>query len=174
MNPRKRQAILVGVMLAMLSVGAVWNLNWMLEQRQDARRAAGDLVACEVLAEQMGQLRSKPAVASAKDMGVRELGSKIDAASARARLGRTALRGVDPRSARPVGDTPYLQKPTTLDLQQVTLPQLTSFLYHLTNEPGLVVRDLRLRSPRRRAEGKDWNAEATLTYLIYSPERAKE
>jgi hypothetical protein len=73
-----------------------------------------------------------------------------------------------------VGDTPYLQKPTTLELQGVSLTQLASFLYHLTSEPGLVVRDLRIRSPRRDDVGSQWNAEATLTYLIYSPQRAEE
>ncbi|MFP4139700.1 MAG: hypothetical protein ACOCZU_06160 [Planctomycetota bacterium] len=174
MSPRKRQRILVGIMLAMLAVAALWSLSYLFEQRADAERAAGELSACRVLARRMTALRDKPAVASAKDVGVRELGTRIDAASAKARLGRQALRSVDPGSPRAMDDTPYLLKPTTLELQGVTLPQLTSFLYHLTSEPGLVVRDLRIRNPRRDSEGADWNAEATLTWLIYSPQRAKE
>jgi hypothetical protein len=174
MNPRKRQAILVGVMMAMLAIAAVWSLGRMFEQRRSARRAATDLAAVTAMAQRMKGLRDQPAVASAQDMGVRELGTRIDEASGKAGLPRNALRSVDPRSARPVGDTPYLQKPTTLELQGVSLTQLASFLYHLTSEPGLVVRDLRIRSPRRDDVGSQWNAEATLTYLIYSPQRAEE
>lgn len=174
MSPARRERILVVVMLAMLAMAAAWSFTAMLGHRADAERAAGELVACEKLARRMDALRDKPAVASGTDVGVRELGTRIDVASGKAKLGREALRSVEPRSARPMGETPYLLKPTQLNLEGVTLPQLASFLYHLTSEPGLVVRDLRIRAPRGDAEGNGWNADATLTWLIYSPQRAKE
>jgi len=49
-------------------------------------------------------------------MGIKELGQRIEAAGRRAEFGGDALEGVYPQSARRVGDSPYLQKPTTLAL----------------------------------------------------------
>ncbi len=169
MSPQKRQAVLVGVMLAMLAIAAAWSTTEMLAARELARRSAADLAACERIAADIRRLRQGPKVASAEAMGVQELGKRIEAASRTAGLSTSALVGVYPQGPRRVGDTPYLRKPTSLSFRNVPLPQLASFLYHLSDGSGLNVRDLRLRTPRGEGGGDLWDAEATLTYLIYSP-----
>ena len=141
----------------------------MVQQRASARRAAADLAECEALVARITALRDKPAVASAEALDVRALGQRIEAASQEANLAESALQGVSPQTARRLKDSPYLRKPTTIVLNRVSLPQLTTFLYRLTRGSNLRVRSLRLSAPRGDVDSGAWNAEVTLTYLIYEP-----
>lgn len=167
----KRQVMLVGVMLAMLTVATAWSVQVMLADRAAANGAAADLAECRQLATSIEALRHKPRIAAAEDIGAVMLGQRITTASQQAQLPQQALDGIFPQSARRMGNSPYAQKPTTLVLRDVTLAQLVKFLYHLTEgESGLTVRDLRLRAPRGETAGAEqWDAEATITCLIYQP-----
>jgi len=60
----------------------------------------------------------------------------------------------------------------TTQVEPGTLGQLAAFLFHLTDGSGLSVRDLRLSIPRAADASSLWDAEATLTYLIYAPSTA--
>jgi len=171
MNPEKRRAVLVGVMTSMLLVAAIWNVNWMMTQRRNAVYAARDLATCKELQEHIELLRDKPAVASTKALASQELGQLIAAAAKQAALPNGPPRDVFPQAARAANDSPYMIKPTSLTLRGVSLMQLADFLYHLTGDSGLNVRDIRLRSPRGRKAGGVWNAETTITYLIYKPRK---
>ncbi len=165
----KRIIFYLVALAAVLLVVAGLNVEWMLWQRRAAHRAAEDLFECTELAADIQALRKQPTVASSEAMGVQELGVRIEAAMRKAQFDPGALEGVFPQAARRVGDSPYLQKPTALDLSGASLGRLAGFLYHLTDDPGLTVRDLRLRTPHGETAGDLWDAEATLTYLIYSP-----
>jgi len=169
MNPEKRRAVLIGVMMTMLLVAAIWNINWMMTQRRSAAHAAKDLAMCRELQSHIEMLRQKPAVASTEALASQELGQLITTAAKQAKLPNGPPRDVFPQAARGVGDSPYLVKPTLLTLRGVTLQQLSAFLYHLSGDSGLDVRDLRLRRPKSRETANAWNAEATVTYLIYKP-----
>jgi hypothetical protein len=172
MGPLKRKAILVGILGLLLAAAAAWNVHWMLTERQAARRAAEDLAACRDLARTIESLRARPAVASTEGIGVQELGERIEAALRQAGLEESALVGRFPQAPRRVGDSPYLHKPTALAFRGVTLTRLTTFLYHLADGSGLIVRDLRLRTPPGDAARDVWDAEATVTSLVYAPARA--
>ena len=169
MKPHVRQLVLTGMMVVLLAGAAAWGVRWTVEQRGRARTAAGDLDRCRELADAIRALRDKPAVASAEAMGIQELGRRIEAACRQAGFQSAALEGVFPQSARRAGESPYLVKPTALALRGVTLPQVVTFLYHLTNGSGLSVRDVRLQTPRGDAPQSVWDAEATVTYLMYAP-----
>lgn len=169
MNPRKRRAILVGTMTAMLAIASVWSAGWMMRQRESAQRAAEDLAACERLAHRIESLRREPTVASDEAMGVQELGQRITTAARRARLGDRRPSRVDPQSPRRVSDSPYLRRPTAIAMEDVSLPQAAAFLYHLTEGSQLRARDLRLRAPRGGSDRKTWDMDVTLTYLVYEP-----
>lgn len=169
MSP-KQQATLVCMVLAMLALTATWSVRAMMTRRAAALIAADDLGECGRLAASIESLRDKPKIASAQDMGIELLGQRIAAASQQAKLDPQSLEGVYPQGPRRLGNTPYVQKPTTLTLRNVKLPQLAAFLYHLTEgESGLNVRDLRLRVPRGDSPSDVWDAEATITCLIYQP-----
>ena len=169
MTPRRRQALAIAVMLAILIGGAAWSVDWMLGRRQAALRASGDLAACQELARAIESLRQKPRVAATEAMGAGELGQRIQAASRQANMGEAAIEGIYPQPPHRLGESPYVQKPTALALRGVSLPQLAAFLYHLSADGGLSVRDLRLRSPRSDAAQDTWDAEVTVTVLVYAP-----
>ncbi|MFO8014764.1 MAG: hypothetical protein R6X20_15830 [Phycisphaerae bacterium] len=169
MKPHLRQLVLAGVMVVLLAGGAAKGLHYMMTQRGRARQAADALASCRDLARDIRALRDKPAVASAEAMGIQELGRRIETACRQAGFEGAALEGVFPQSARRVGESPYLLKPTALALRGVTLPQLVTFLHHLTNGSGLDVRDIRLQTPHGDAPPSVWDAEATVTYLMYAP-----
>ncbi len=169
MSPHVRRAALIGVLGVMLAVTAAWNAQYMLGKHDAARRAAEDLAACRRLAKDIRALRTEPKVASIEAMGVQELGACVEAASRRAGFAPDALQGIFPQAPRRVGASPYLQKPTALSLQNVTLVQLGTFLHHLTAETGLSVQDVRLRIPHGAEEGRTWNVETTVLSLIYAP-----
>lgn len=169
MKPHIRQLVLASVMVVLLAAAATWGTHWMMGQRNRARAASDDLTRCRDLARDIRVLRDKPAVASAEAMGIKELGRRIEAACSQAGFEGAALEGVFPQSARRLGDSPYLVKPTALALRGVTLPQLVTFLHHLTGGSGLSVRDVRLQTPHGDAPPTAWDAEATVTYLMYAP-----
>jgi hypothetical protein len=169
MTTQKRQAILVGVMVAMLAIAAAWSLKWMLQQREDARCASNDLAECEDMAAAIAQRRDKLAATTTVAAGTQELGKRIEAASRQAQLPATALEGVFPQSGQRVGNSPYVHRPTAIALRGLSLGQLATFLHALTDGPGLGVRDLRLRSPHNDVDRKLWDAEATVTCLVYAP-----
>lgn len=169
MTPSRRLAIAVGLMLVMLAGAVAWIGSWMLERRQLARDAGDDLATCRRLVTEIESLRQKPTLAVTEGTDVRELGEKIQAASLQAGLAETSIQGVLPQLPRQVGESHYAQKPTALTLRSVSLPQLAAFLYHLTDEPGLTVRDLRVRSPQGDTAQGAWDAEVTVMYLVYSP-----
>ena len=156
--------------LGVLAVVAVASGTKMLGARDEARYQAEDLGRARALVEAIEQLRGEPTVASAEESsGIRNLGERIGHASQQAAFDGPVLKRVDPQRAIRLGDTPYMVKPTLLVLRGVTLPQLTTFLYDLTDDSGLRVRDLRLRTPHGNAPEDRWDVDATVTYLIHSP-----
>lgn len=168
MPARKRQAMLVTLMLVLLLLATSWSVNWMVEQRAAAKSAAEDLAFCRDLAAPIERLRGNATIAKSSEMAVQELGARIESATKQAQMGSASLEGVFPQAARRVGDSPYLRKPTTLTLRGVTLGQLVTFLHHVVDQSELNVDELRIQAPRENAAVL-WDAEATVTYLIFAP-----
>jgi len=87
---------------------------------------------------------------------------------------------IDPRSARRIGDTPYEEQPTRVELRELTLEQIVSFLSKVVREErGTEVTELRLKPARTGGVNAEdspvsgqvelWDAEVTLTALAFSP-----
>lgn len=170
MSDTRRQFIFAGLLLTVLAVAALWSVASMFSAARAARYAAEDLRDSRELAVRITSLKQEPTIAAAEDRGIQELDPKIESALRAAGLPRRpTIEGIYPAAARPLGDVPYQVKPTSLSIRRVTLAQLATFLYHLSDGTGLNVRDLRLRRPRTGADDRQWDAEAALTYLIYAP-----
>lgn len=169
MAPHERQRVFLGAIGLAAVLATAWSVHWMLKQRESARAASEELAACRQLALSIESLRSAPKVATTEDLGSRELGAKIEAASRQAHFSGSPIEGVFPQSARRVGESPYVQKPVAMTLRGATLEQLATFLYYLTEGSALTVRDLRLRTPHGDVARNVWDAEATLACLIYEP-----
>ncbi|MEX2672297.1 MAG: hypothetical protein WD294_09335 [Phycisphaeraceae bacterium] len=166
MNEARKHALLYGMLLVMLAVAAVWNFTAMTEQRALAHAQAEDLLVCATLADQIKTLRTGPGVASSEAKNVQELGQRIEAASQQAGLSGE-LVGVAWQNASRIGETDYVRKPVRLSLRGVSLPQMTTFLHHVTNASAVAVRDLRISG--RNDASETWQAEAALTSLVYQP-----
>lgn len=170
MTAMKRQVLLIGVMLAMMAAAGVWQVGEMLDARAAASVAAKDRQAAEQLADAIAALREQPAVAAEGAMEDELLMQRIEAAARASRFPLDALEEVFPQNAQRIGNAPYFRKPTALSFRAVRLDRLTEFLIQLTKGSSLTVETLRLRTPPSETEGRMWEAEATVTYLIYSPE----
>lgn len=167
-NP-KRQVFLIAVMLVLLALVAGWSVNRMRTARYQAQREARYLAECEAYAKRIKTLRDKPAVASAQKLKEQKLGPFMSEAWRKAGLPGSPPETVSPKAARRIGDSPYKRKPTAIPMRRIALPDLTSFLYHLTDGTGLRVRELRLTAPDRDSHNNRWDAQVTVTYLVHEP-----
>lgn len=170
MTPTLRLATLLGVLCLILAGLAAWSFADMAEKKHVTHDAAADLAEVKKLAERIIEVRDQPAIAGSYELELDELTRQIEEAADKAELPGGSLVRIWPEAARRVGDSPYKEKPTQILLRQVTLRQITIFLHELSNsESGLNVQSLRVVAPHRDVEDDTWTAEATITYLIYSP-----
>jgi len=172
-NVQRRQTILVAVMLGMMLLAAGWSTARMLGHRQDARYAAEDLQRCQQLADQIKQHQSKDAVASTGDdaaLQEQKLAQRVNEAATKANLTGPWQQGIEHRREVRIEDSPYMRKPAVLITRGLTLYQLSMLLHHLTYESPYTAEQLQLRTPPGEETGNRWDADVTLTYLIYSPQ----
>ena len=174
MNPEKRQAVLVAVMLAMMIVGVAWSTLRMLDHRRAAADAAEDTASCVGLADQITQLRGQGAIATASDQAdeqQQELAGAVNRAAQQANLDTQWQQGmrIEHKRAVRIDDTPYMRKPALLIMKGLTLEQLTALLHHLTYDSAYTAEQIQLDAPSGEDTGNRWDADVTLTYLIYSP-----
>lgn len=172
MTNRRRPIILFGLMLMLLLVVVFWTAMTMQAERDAAARAAAGLEEARLIASRAASLRTRDLIAqSVSESAVQDqaMAQQIASAAARAGLSGDWQRGIEPERAVRVGDTPYLQKPTVLYAQQLTLDELATLLYELTYDSPLSVSELTLKTPPGADPGRQWNADVTLTYLIYQP-----
>lgn len=141
----------------------------MAAQKHEAEQAAQDLGQCLELESSIQSARRQTTLASASEIDSQELARRIDVAARGAHLSPAALEGIIPQPRQRIGNLPYVEIPTTLVLRKVELRPLAGFLYDLTNAPGLSVRQLRLHPPRGDAASTLWDADVTITCLIYAP-----
>lgn len=165
--------MLIGVMLAMLLIAAGWSTLRMFGLRQDARYAAQDLQQAQRLADEIDRLQNRDAVASASgDTAMQEqrLAERIKEAAEKANLTGQWQQGIEHRREVRIDDSPYMRKPAVLITRGLTLYQLALLLHHLTYDSPYTAEQFQLRTPPGEEAGGRWDADITLTYLIYSPQ----
>lgn len=166
----KRTNLLIALLLACLLCLTGWSY-WVMDQGQSqAAQAQHDAQACQVLSQQILSLRQKPAIADTKEQAVEQLSKRIETAARAAGIQGDNLAAIAPDPAVRLGDSVYLEKPTTVQLRQVTLAQLLNLAGQLSQGEGnLRIKSLRLSTSVQNDTGNLWSAEMTITYLIYSP-----
>lgn len=170
MTLQRRLTIYGGAMALLLLLGATWSVQGWLQARDEAKHAAQTMADVERLAEQIRELRTRPEVAAAEGTGRQRLGERIEYAAEHARLSQSIVETRNTREPVRITDTPYARVHTDIGLRPASLPDIVSFLYHLTDNPGLRVTELRLRTPPGDTPPQHWEARATLTYLLYAPQ----
>jgi hypothetical protein len=172
MNSRRLiLATLILFALAAADLVCYWEFS---ESQSYAFRAIHDADKCGQMAARIILLRSKPTLAGAVEQAPEELARRIESTANALGIEGDNLASIEPDPAVRVADTSYLEKPTTVQLRQVTLAQLIDLLCGISESgQNLQIKALRLTSPPHEDEGGRWSAELTVTYLIYSPQSAR-
>lgn len=133
-----------------------------------------DANTCRELAAEISALRELPQFAVLEAESVETIFGHIEQAADSASLGSALVR-IQPSTPSYVGDSAYRIRPIRMELQAVTMEQIVRFAHQLVDENrGMTVRDLefwQVRGDRQSAPEESWNAELTLTQLIFSPMR---
>ncbi len=170
MTSARRQLVLWGILMTLLVCADLWAWGMLASSRSSAQRAQSDSLRCRQLAGQIMQRRSRPNVAAMEELASSELASRVERAAATAQVPAAGIVRISPEPTRRLGDSPYLESPTQLQLRQVTLKQLTVLLQELLKDSSaLELRSLRLSAPREQETGPQWNVEAMICHLVYSP-----
>ena len=180
MNRRER-TLVMATMIAGLAAALVWGYARLVDAKDAAATSARNLAECERLAGRIESERGTPApvataAATARGAGggvqPADVSRRIEAAAEVAELPEDSIERIEPGLPRRLGDGPFLERPTTVELRGVALDQLFTFLHALAAEEGapLGLKTLRLAAPPGAAGPVDeWNVESTLTQTTYAP-----
>lgn len=144
---------------------------------ESTNRAHLDLVSrnlesCRALATKISELRQSPSHARASTRSTDDLASVIEKAAADAQLARDRVVRIDPQPPKRVAKSDYLDQTTEVELLNINLRQLVSFLFNLAaSDSGLNVSTLRLQVPHsdNADSAETWLADIVLTQRIYAP-----
>lgn len=166
----RRITIWLGVLVTLLAIIGAWSYGQLAEARRAGAAAAGDLEACRSLAGHIRRYRQQPARAAEFERASTETTAPIEQAAREAELRDGQLERITPKPPRRLGDSVYKEKPTEVQLRDVSLKQVYDLLSRLTApQVGLSVRSIRLTAPRPEDTEDRWNCEVELTYLIFDP-----
>lgn len=171
---QSRISRLAGVMLAGFVALSIWSYLQLKQNRGASAAAAASLQECRELAGQIHDLRAQPLRAGLWAHSRTELAERIEESANNAQVPFAHVMRIDPLGARRIDNTAYLQQATSVQLESITLKQLVTLVSSLTeSDGGLQVPAIRLlvskNAPRASTGAEIWDAEVTLTYLIFSP-----
>lgn len=175
MNQQYRTILLISVMLILLVLIAAWSTMRMLDQRDKALASTTDLAVYQQLAADIERLRDNDEVKQlGGDTSAREqlIADRVTKAGQKLGLQGDWWEDTIHRNPRRVGNTAYLRKPTVLYTSGLSLMQITALLHELTYDSPLTAQELTLRTPPGDNPGDRWDANITLTYLLYEPARS--
>lgn len=173
MNDLRQQTLMVAIILAMMCLVAGWSTMRMLDQRKDAEGAAEGLQVCQQLADQITKQQGQEELVSSNDDSASQeqmLAQRINEAATEAGLSGPWQQGIEHKREVRIDDTPYMRKPAVLITRGLTLYQLSRLLHNLTHDSPYTAEQLQIRTPPGEEAGNRWDADITLTYLIYAPQ----
>lgn len=119
-------------------------------------------------------LRTAPRRATERERPNHELLAEVRQAMDKADMAPERWVGSDPSQPVRIPKSPYKKLRTRLTFENVTLQELVAVAFHLVEaDPALTVSSIRITAPPTKT-ATNWNAELTLSYLIYSPFRKDE
>jgi len=167
---RQRMVMLLAVLGALLAGLALWSYGYLGSRRAMAAAARDDLAACRRLAAEIARLRRGPTLACDSERIASEVNSLVETAAREAGLPARSLVRIMPAPAQRLGDTVYREKPTQVILKRARLKQIVRLLWKLEHgDASLGVKSLALRAAQPQDDADLWNADVTLTYLVYEP-----
>ena len=170
----KRPVLTTSAFLALLLL-----VVWSAVQRQQAFRQAEDawrrLQNCRQMARRIRELRKTPVQFAETQRSGDALLQRVEDAAREARIDAERIAAIAPAEPRRIGDTPYKEQETRVELFHVTLSRLVRFLLAVpTADPAIHINTLLLRTPVQTGspggpKAELWNAEVILTSRFYAP-----
>jgi len=171
----RRMVMLLAVLGGFLVALAAWSYGYLGTRRATAAAARKDLIACRRLAADIARLRRGPTLACDSERVASEVTGLVETAAREAGVPASSLVRIMPAPAQRVGDTVYKEKPTQVILKRASLKQVVRLLWKLEHgDTPLGVKSLMLRAAQPQDDADLWNADVTLTYLVYEPPNPKD
>jgi hypothetical protein len=170
-----RQPLILLVLGIALGAAALASYGVMAGRQAAAETAQADLQACLRDAAAIESLRHRPRLAADHERLATEVTGLVEQAARTAGIAPASLQRITPEAAQRLGDSAYLEKPTLLVLDGVTMEQLVRLIHTLVaSQEGLHPKSVRLTAPRLAASDNTWAADVVLTYLLYEPVPIRE
>jgi hypothetical protein len=172
--PRNRITFLIGLGVLCLVVFDAWAIWQWDSSRQQLDVDQQQLAAESRLADSIRALRRSPEKLEATARSADSLAKMIESAAQQVGLGTDRIVHVAPSEPRRIGNTPYLEQTTAVELRDVSLKQvidLTQAVGHAA--PRLTIPSISIRMPpgdsNSFSKNELWNIELTLTGHMYEP-----
>lgn len=165
----RRTRLTLAAAIAALAAMGCW-LEWsaLRSARHSLSAAHCRLATVRNDVARITALQSVPHRATERRLPHEALVAVIDQARNRATLDARALTSIWPEPPRRLGRSDYLTLATRLHFEKVPLDRLTRFAHALQSiDASLRLTAVRLLSQQH--PGLLWDAELTVTYLIYAP-----
>ncbi len=168
---------IVSLVFVALLLFAGWSA-WQWDQAlAEVNFAQDQLVKCRRLASRIEDLRQAPAQYDETQRSSDALSQLVEAAARQADIDVQRIASISPAEPRRLGDTPYKEQETRVELFEVTLPQLVTFMLTVPEaDSAMHVGTMFMRTPVRPVYAPDqgeveetWNAELILTSRFYAP-----
>lgn len=170
MNAQNRTLWLVACLSGLLVAWAVFSFSQLTRARSQADRAQAERLAVAQTLGEIEALGGKPEIASIDAERSAQLSRHIETVAAQSGIEPNQIKQIQTQPARRIDGGPYLRQPTHVLIEQATLAALVELLHDLdASGQSLQLDDLRLIAPREPLVGDRWQAEFTVSYLIYDP-----
>jgi hypothetical protein len=172
--PRNRVAALVAFIVLCLGIADGWALWQWVSSQQQLDADVQELAAANRLAHSIEALRHSPEKLEATARSADSLAKLIESAAQQVGVGTDRIVHVAPSEPRRIGNTPYLEQTTAVELREVSLKQLVDLTQALARvAPRLSIPSISIRMPPAESNsagnGELWNVELTLTGHMYEP-----
>ncbi len=157
--------LICAVLLLAITIGSLS----LVGSRSAAVAAATDLHESQRLASRIRMLRAGPTSIAGAAGPEHDLRSRIAAAARSAGMRPASVGSIEEQPARRAGQSAYQARPTRVLLREVSLKEVITFLYALTDSTPLTLDDIRLSAPNEADAGPHWNVQATLSTVVYTP-----
>ena len=161
----------------LLSGVCLWSYQQLILQKRLAQITANDQNKCEKIAQTIQSIQQQAqSLQPADDMN--SLVQQIQQAASQAAMPMNHVQRIRPSSPRRLGQSPYVEMPTQLSLQDVTMKNAITFLHHLADaQPDMQIQSLRITSPRSQRSPntpanmpETWQFQVGLASLAYLPQ----
>jgi len=155
-----------------VAAGVFWHQRACLESsRATYETKLKQLDAMQSDARRIEVLRTAPRQATDRQLPHDRLAKEIEEACLRAEIPLKQLASLWPDSPMRLQQSDYKKLATRVSFEDLGLRPLVAFVYHLQAiDASLTIDGIHLSAPKH--ESPVWNAELTVSYLLYAPRGA--